>query len=58
MGICSVFARIGSVVTTFIQEFTIATSFWVPFTIFFILTCVTATFWLLLPEKKFAIKAT
>ena len=50
MGICSLFGRIGSVVAPFIKELTIATSLWVPFAIFFGLTCVTATLWLLLPE--------
>ena len=50
MGICSVFGRMGSVVAPFIKELTIATSLWVPFTIFTTLITITATLWLFLPE--------
>ena len=50
MGICSLFARMGSVVAPFIKELTIATSLWVPFTIFTALITITATLWLFLPE--------
>ena len=50
MGICSLFARTGSIVAPFIKELTIATSLWVPFTIFTGLTIITGIFWLFLPE--------
>ena len=50
MGICSVFGRIGSIVAPFIKELTIATSLWVPFTIFTALSIIAGTLWLFLPE--------
>ena len=50
MGICSIFARIGSIIAPFIKELTIATALWVPFAIFTALTVITATLWLFLPE--------
>ena len=50
LGICSVFGRMGSIVAPFIKELTIATSLWVPFTIFTGLTIITGIFWLFLPE--------
>ena len=50
MGICSLFARTGSIVAPFIKELTIATSLWVPFAIFTALTIITATLWSFLPE--------
>ena len=50
MGICSVFARMGSIVAPFVKELTLATSLWVSFAMFFGLTLITATLWLFLPE--------
>jgi len=50
IGICSVFARMGSIVAPFIKELTIATYLWVPFVIFTALSVLTATLWLFLPE--------
>ena len=50
MGVCSVFARLGSIIAPFIKELTIATSLWVPFAIFTALTVITAILWTFLPE--------
>ena len=50
MGICSLFARMGSIIAPFIKELTIATSLWVSFAIFTGLALITATLWLFLPE--------
>ena len=50
MGVCSLFARAGSIIAPFMKELTIATSLWVSFAIFTALTITTATLWMLLPE--------
>jgi OCT family organic cation transporter-like MFS transporter 4/5 len=50
VGICSIFARIGSMIAPFMKELTLATSLWVSFAIFAALTVATAILWLLLPE--------
>ena len=50
MGVCSLFARAGSIIAPFMKELTIATSLWVSFAIFTALTVTTATLWMFLPE--------
>jgi OCT family organic cation transporter-like MFS transporter 4/5 len=50
VGVCSLFARFGSVIAPFVKELTIATYLWIPFAIYTILTVTTAFLWIFLPN--------
>ena len=50
LGICSVFARIGSMTAPFIKELTLATHLAVPFALFLFLSITNVILWIFLPN--------
>ena len=50
LGICSIFARVGSMIAPFIKELTLATHLAVPFILFIVLALTSSLLWMLLPN--------